>query len=223
MGKMILVEGAPGTGKSRAIHSLNAETTLIIKPNSKDLPFAGSRSLYRDGVNVVRTTDFSVVRETLEKVNKGKKFNTVIIEDITHFFSKRVMGEASEKGYEKWTRLAVDTFNALLDMEDDFREDLTVIIIGHTQVDKDQNGFNTITLQTPGKLLDTNIKIPSYFTYVLHSDVEEDAEGNPHYYFLTNRDGTGREAKSPEGCLELREPNDYLAIIAKIDEYHSKL
>jgi len=132
------------------------------------------------------------------------------------------MNEANEKGYDKWTRLAVDTFKALIDLEDELREDLTIIVIGHTQIDKDQNGFNTITLQVPGRLLENVIKIPSYFTYVLHSDVEEDSEGNPHYYFLTNRDGSGKEAKSPEGCLELREPNDYATIIAKIDAYHNK-
>jgi hypothetical protein len=222
MGKMILVEGAPGTGKSRAILNLNPETTLIIKPNNKDLPFPGSRVKYVDGVNVVKTTDFADVRSTLEAVNKGTHFKTVIIEDITHLFSKRVMHDASDTGYAKWTNLAIDAFSALVDMEEQFREDLTVIIIGHTQVDKDQNGFNTYVLQTPGKLLENVIKIPSYFTYVLHTDVEEGLDGIPTYYFLTNRDGSGKEAKSPEGCLNLREPNDYALIIEKIDAYHNK-
>jgi len=81
MGKMILVEGCPGSGKSRAIVNLDPSTTFIIKPNSKDLPFVGSRSLYKEGINVTRTTDFSVVREILEKINKGTKFKTVVIED----------------------------------------------------------------------------------------------------------------------------------------------
>ena len=149
MSKMILVEGAPGTGKSRAILNLNPETTLIIRPNTKDLPFVGAKYKYQEGTNVVTVSEFAEVREMLEMANKGNQFKTVILEDITHWFSKRVMGEANEKGYEKWTRLAVDAFKALVDMEDQFREDLTVIVIGHTQTDKDQNGFNTITLQTP--------------------------------------------------------------------------
>ena len=219
---MILVEGAPGTGKSRAILNLNPETTLIIRPNTKDLPFVGAKYKYQEGTNVVTVSEFAEVREMLEMANKGNQFKTVILEDITHWFSKRVMGEANEKGYEKWTRLAVDAFKALVDMEDQFREDLTVIVIGHTQTDKDQNGFNTITLQTPGKLLENVIKIPSYFTYVLHSEVEEGIDGIPTYFFLTNRDGSGKEAKSPEGCLELREPNDYTLIIDKIDAYRNK-
>ena len=222
MAQMILVEGSPGSGKSRAIVNLNPETTLIIKPNSKDLPFAGSRNRYKEGVNVIRVNEFKEVRAALERVNKGTAFQTVIIEDISHLFSRRVMGEANDKGYEKWTNLAVDAFSALIEMENVFRDDLTVIVIGHIQIDKDQSGFNHSTLLTPGKLLEAVIKIPSYFTYVLHSDIEEGLDGVPNYYFLTNKDGSGREAKSPEGCLNLREPNDYAAIIEKIKAYHNQ-
>jgi len=151
MAQMILVEGTPGSGKSRAIINLNPETTLIIKPNSKDLPFMGSRNKYKEGKNIVRVKDFKDVRKALEAVNKGSVFQTVVIEDISHLFGRRVMEEANDKGYEKWTNLAVDAFSALIEMENIFREDLTVIIIGHIQVDKDQNGFNHTTLATPGE------------------------------------------------------------------------
>ena len=72
-------------------------------------------------------------------------------------------------------------------------------------------------MQTPGSLLDRQIKIPSYFTYVLHTDVTEE-NGVMKYRFLTNNDGV-RIAKSPEGCLEKFEPNDYKAIIDKIELY----
>ena len=97
---MILVEGAPGTGKSRAILNLNPETTLIIRPNTKDLPFVGAKYKYKEGTNVVTVSEFAEVREMLEMANKGNQFKTVILEDITHWFSKRVMGEANEKGYK---------------------------------------------------------------------------------------------------------------------------
>ena len=39
---------------------------------------------------------------------------------------------------------------------------------------------------------------------------------------LLAKKGSGKEAKSPEGCLELREPNDYTLIIDKIDAYRNK-
>ena len=221
MGKMILVEGQPGTGKTAAIRNLDPETTLIVKPNNKDLPFKGSRNIYKKGVNSVNVSSFREVREVLTKVNSGTKFQVVVVEDITHIFSRRVMGEASEKGYEKWTRLAVDAFDGLLEIEGSLRDDLYVIVIGHTQMHKDFDGNQTFVLQTPGALLDSIIKIPSYFTYVLHSGVEDLEDGSQSYYFLTNRDGSGKEAKSPEGCLDIKEPNDYRRIIDKIEAYQN--
>jgi hypothetical protein len=90
-------------------------------------------------------------------------------------------------------------------------------VIAHTKTDKDGQSV----LHTPGKLLEDAIKIPSYFTYVLHSNVEEGEDGLPRYYFLTNRIGDGKEAKSPEECLETKEENDYKAIIDKIEAYHN--
>lgn len=221
MGKMILVEGQPGTGKSRAIKNLEPETTLIIKPNNKDLPFSGSRSRYKKGDNVVNTTSFKEIREILLKANQGTRFKTIVIEDLTHFFSKRVMADAGEKGYDKWTKLAVDTFEGFLEIEDVLRNDLWIIVIGHTQLSLDYDGNQIAVLQTPGKLLENVIKIPSYFTYVLHSDVEQTDNDEQRYYFLTNKNGSGKEAKSPEGCLELKEPNDYRLIIDKIETYQN--
>ena len=48
MGNMILVIGDPGTGKSTAIEGLDPKSTVIIKPNNKQLPFRGSSKLYNE-------------------------------------------------------------------------------------------------------------------------------------------------------------------------------
>lgn len=221
MGKLILVEGQPGTGKSRSIVGLDPAKTLIIKPNNKDLTFPGGRSKYKVGDNVVVTSNLKDVQPIIKKANEGTRFTTIVLEDFSHFITKRLMTEASEKGYEKWTRLAVDVFESFLDIEDRLRPDLYVIVIAHTQTQKrDADDTPMFVLQTPGKLLDSQIKIPSYFTYVLHSDVEE-TENGIKYYFLTNWDGSGREAKSPEGCLDINEPNDLGHIISKIEKYQN--
>lgn len=222
MGKIILVEGEPGTGKSRAIKNLDSKSTIIIQPNNKDLPFAGGRKMYneKDG-NVIKTRSFIDLREILKKVNEGSKYKTVIIEDLTHFFSQRVIKESALKSFDKWLILAADAYKGLLEIEDDLRNNLYIIIIGHTQISEDSSGNRVINLQTPGKMLERTIKIPSYVTYVLHTDVQE-VDGKAEYKFLTNKDGSGREAKSPEGCLELLEDNDYQLIINKIEQYQQK-
>jgi len=222
MGKIILVEGEPGTGKSRAIKNLNPETTIIVQPNNKDLPFKGGRTMYNEKKgNVIKTKSFIDLRQILKAVNEGSKFKTIIIEDLTHYFSKRVIKESALKSFDKWLILAADAYKGLLEIEDDLREDLYIIIIGHTQISEDSSGNRIINLQTPGKMLERSIKIPSYVTYVLHTDVQE-LDGKTQYKFLTNKDGSGREAKSPEECLDLLEDNDYQLIIDKIEKYQQK-
>jgi len=221
MGKLIIVEGEPGTGKSRGIMNLDPKTTLILSPNNKDLPFPGGRRLYsKELKNLVQLNSIAQIGDILKKVNEGKAFKTVIIEDITHFFTRRVMEDAAVKGYDKWTEFAYDVFFSILDFEKYLRDDLYLIVIGHTNSQTLSNGTVKYFLQTPGKLLDNTVKIPSHSTYILHTSVDE-VDGKIVYRFLTNRDGTDREAKSPEGCLELFEPNDYQLIIDKIEKYQN--
>lgn len=218
MGRIILTIGEPGSGKSRAILNLDENTTLLIKPNRKELPFKGGAVKYSAAKgNVVTCNTFPGLKDILIKANDGTKFKTIVIEDLTHFITNRVMTDAKTTGFQKWTDLAVDVFQGLIKIEEKLREDLNVIVIGHTERSTDVNGNTIITLQTAGKLMENQIKIPSYFTYVLHSEVNE-VNGKMEYTFLTNSDGC-RLAKSPEGCLELHEPNDYQLILDKINKY----
>jgi len=220
MGKMILVIGDPGTGKSTAIEGLDPKSTVIIKPNNKQLPFRGSSKLYNEELgNVVIANEFNALGATLEAINASKsgKVKTIVVEDLTHYFSHRVMKDAKTTGFQKWSDMAVDCFNALIKFEAKLRDDLTVIVVGHTDRMQDAMGNTIITLQTPGKLLENNIKIPSYFTYMLHTDVTE-ANGVMEYRFLTNFDGT-KIAKTPKGCFEKYIPNDYKLVIDTIEKY----
>jgi hypothetical protein len=219
MGVLILAEGAPGTGKSRAILNLDPATTVILRPNSKDLPFKGARTKYsKEAGNLFYVPDLPSLGAFITKINSGKKIKTIIVEDFSHLLGQRVLADTNVSGYAKWNKLAVDAFESIIGIESELREDLYVILIAHTVTNVNSEGQSETFMLTPGRLLDNLIKIPSYFTYVLHSDVSENA-GKIEYRFLTNRDGTGREAKSPEGCLDLKEENDYAAIIAKIDKY----
>lgn len=218
MGRIILAIGEPGTGKSRAMLNLDENTTLLVKPNRKELPFKGGAVKYsKEKGNVVQCSTFPELKTILISANNGTKFKTIVVEDFTHFVTNRVMTDAKITGYGKWTDLAIDVFQGLIKIEESLRDDLNVIVVGHTERGTDVHGNSIITLQTAGKLMDTQIKIPSYFTYVLHTDVKE-VNGKMDYSFLTNSDGV-RLAKSPEGCLDKFEPNDYKLILDKIAKY----
>lgn len=220
MGQMILVIGEPGTGKSTAIEKLDPESTVIIKPNNKPLPFRGGASKYNlEKKNVVVIKEFKELEQTLNAINSSTsgKIKTVIIEDLTHYFSHRVMKDAKTSGFQKWTDMAKECFDAIIKFESNLREDLDVIVVGHTDRSVDSLGNTVVGLQTPGKLLENNIKIPSYFTYILHTDVVE-SNGKMEYRFLTNFDGN-KLAKTPVGCFDKYIPNDYKLVLETINKY----
>jgi hypothetical protein len=220
MGFSVLVVGDSGTGKSRAIKNLDPKTTAIITPNNKQLPFAGSGANYKQDVNVFKETTFKGVMDTIKQINTDPAaafIKTLILEDLTHYFSKRVMDDGRKEGYQKWSDLAIDAFKAIIATETELRPDLNMIIIAHVEASIDTYGNSVITLLTPGKLLDKQIKIPSYFTYILHTVVEI-KEGKATYQFLTNTDGI-RLAKSPEDCFPQFIDNDYKLVLDTIEKY----
>ena len=217
----ILVLGEPGTGKSRAIKSLDPKTTFIIKPNNKQLPFQGAGKLYgKDHGNVFVSNTIKDAGNLIRVINqKQEHIKTVIVEDLTHFFSARVMNDKDTGGFGKWMDLAHDVFTSFVEVESSLRPDLNLIIIGHTAISQNAEGEFVTQLQTPGKLLENAIKIPSYFTYVLHSVAKETKEGT-EYYLLTNRQD-GKLAKSPEGCLPMHIENDYQLVLDSINKYQN--
>ena len=221
MARAILVIGEPGTGKTRAIKNLDPKTTVIIKPNSKELPFRGAAKNYVMGTNMFTVRTLKGVGDLLDQINKAKNIKNVIIEDLTHYFSKRVVDERATKGYEKWTELAANTKQNIIDKESELRADLNLIVIGHVSAVADAAGVTSIGIQTPGKLLDNTVKIPSYFTYVLHTFVDQDEDMETRYRFLTNKDGI-REAKTPEEMFPKFIPNDYKTVIEGIEAYQNE-
>lgn len=226
---VILAIGEPGTGKSRAIKNLDPKKTVIIKPNNKALPFPGWKAMYKDKENMFLYKTLSGVRnlilgidpKTNQKTGKGindtLSITTIVLEDFTHYMTKDVMDNASVTGYSKWTELAVKIYKNVVELESEVRPDLDIIIICHVAVVSDAASATEIGLQTAGKLLDNAIKIPSYFTYILHAVVDYSGD-EPSYKFQTNRDGV-RLAKTPELCFPMMIDNDYGAILDRIHKY----
>lgn len=220
MGSAILVLGEPGTGKSRGIKSLDPKKTVVIKPNNKQLPFKGAASLYNtENKNAFVATTFAEAGAYIDAINdKAPNITTIVLEDLTHYFSAQVLKDAKNKGFDKWMDLAVMVFNAVIAKEAKLRKDLNLIVIAHTASTTDLDGNTMITLQTPGKLLTNSIKIESYFTYIFHSLVNEQADGVMKYQLLTNRDST-HLAKSPEEMFPKYIDNDYQMVFDTIKKY----
>jgi len=231
MAKAILLIGDMGTGKSSSLFSLPPSETVIISPNTKDLPWEGAMDDYSVAkgnwisclkIRKKMPTDLKEspgVIEHLAAINNKPNVKFVVLEDLTHYMSDRMMDDQFIKSQDwgKWNTFGADMFAITTKYIQQMRDDLTVIIIGHTEI-KD-NG--TIGLQTAGKLLDNAIKLPSYFTYVFHSRVFNN-NGVLNYKFQTHNDGK-HLAKSPLGMFtEDFVDNNMFAINQRIDEYRFK-
>ncbi len=130
---------------------------------------------------------------------------------------------ANKSGFAKWSTLAQQVFENVVKVAETLRDDMTVVLIAHTKETTDTDGNRKVSMRSCGNVLDNSIVIPSYFTYVLHTQVvknEFPKEGEPlvSYKFLTNTDGT-HEAKTPEGLFEMYIDNDLQYVIDEIHKY----
>lgn len=224
----ILLMGDMGTGKSTSLRNLPPSETVMVLPNSKDFPWEGAMEDYSVAKkNLFLTTSFRKTgdgplgaMDIMQSVNQyAKHVKFLVIEDITHFMNNRMMNDAfiKNENWSKWNHFGADVFSITVKDFETFRDDLTIIIIGHTELK--ENG--QVGLLTAGKLLDNTVKIASYFTYALHSRVFKEG-GKLSYKFQTHNDGV-HLAKTPMGCFqEDFVDNDMFAVINRIKEYRSR-
>lgn len=233
MATKILVLGDPGTGKTTAAETLNPAEVFFICSDKKGLPFKGWKNQYKtiyDSTNKVdlsksnyySTSSPTDIKYLLNTINDSKpEIKVIIIDTITAIMEDSYMAKAKEPGFGKFTDLALDVFNIFTTYVDQLREDLTVIILSHTEDNYDAEGTLKSTFKVVGgKLIGQNIKPEARFNIVLHSEVVM-ANDKPNYFFLTQNNGK-KVARSPKGMFtELKIANDYQKIIETIKEYES--
>lgn len=217
MAEIILNIGNSGAGKTSGLRYLNPEQTLIIRPNTKSLSFPGGSAVFVEKQNLVTTDKMDVVRQAL--AHYKDKFKYFIIEDLNHYFNARTTSQefisqnSGNAAFAKWNQFAADIVQSFILSAKNLPDDAYLIILAHTETKDD----GTVGLQTSGKLLESNLFIPGYVTYVLHSLVMGDSK-DPEYKYLTNTDGL-HLAKSPAGCLDRYVPNDITKVLNRIEAY----
>jgi hypothetical protein len=217
MADIILNIGPSGSGKTSGLRNLPPDKTLIIKPNSKSLSFPGGDSKYIEKTNMISTDVMSEVKQTL--LAAKDRFKYFIIEDLNHFFNARTTSSAfiaqnsGNAAFSKWNQFAADIVQYFIIVAKELPKDTYIIILAHTETKDD----GTIGMQTSGKLLESNLYIPGYVTYVLHSSIIGDSK-DPNYVYITNSDGI-HLAKSPAGSLDKVMPNDMYKVVQNIELY----
>lgn len=216
MSNAVLIIGQSGSGKSTSLRNLDPQSTFIINVLDKPLPFKGFKKSYKpltkenkDG-NYFSTSDWSHVVRCIEMISKERpEINTLIIDDWQYILAYEFMRRVSEKGFDKFSELAMhgwSTINACMNT----RNTLDTFILAHS--DTDTTGRSKC--KTIGKMLDEKITIEGLFTTVLHSRVIDG-----EYLFQTQYDGE-HLAKSPLGMFDSALiPNDLMLVKSAMENY----
>jgi hypothetical protein len=214
MATLVLIIGESGTGKSRAIKTLNPKETFLIQTLDKPLPFRGWAENYikatkENNGNVIVTDSSETIRTALKHIEKKLEIKNIVIDDFQYVMANEFIRRAKEKGYEKFTELAQNVWNILFDAQF-CRQDLIIFFLSHSETDANgRTKFKTI-----GKMLDEKITIEGMFTVVLNTTVSDGV-----YKFATQNNGSNT-SKSPEGMFETVEIENSLQLVAdKIRSY----
>jgi len=208
MAKATLVIGRSGAGKTASLRNIK-ETTLVINPNKKPLPFKGNENL-----KLMNCDEYLKIKASLTTAyEKGAK--VAVIDDAGYLMTSKFMaGHRQAKGnsqFDLYNEIADNFYSLIKFIVDELPEDMLVFVTMHEEM----NDMGYSKPKTIGKLLDDKVCIEGMFTIVLHA-MKLDGK----YVFATNTDGLD-VTKSPIGMFDQEYiDNDLQYVIEKIREYY---
>ena len=218
MAKVIGCMGESGSGKTTAMRNLPPKETFYIDCDKKGLNWKGWRKQYSvENKNYFATDSFSSCKSLMDKVDKSENFKHIkylVIDTINGMMVAEEMRILALQGGDKrsaWTDLASngwDIINKALTL----REDLTVIILCHSETISDDNGIVKTRIKTNGRKLE-KLVLESKMTTVVWA-VRQDGK----YKFILSADGS--TCKVPLGAFQADEcDNDIMIVIKALEEY----
>ncbi len=200
MGIPILILGESGTGKSSSLRNFKADEAALVNVVGKPLPFRGKF------LETINTDSYRKIKQFAKEV----KANVVIIDDAQYLMANEFMRRSSERGYDKFTEIAVNFWD-LIQLVKELPDEKIVVFMAH--IDRDTNGNEKI--KTIGKLLDEKITVEGLFTIVLKTNVSDGK-----FSFLTQNSGHDT-VKSPIGLFSSVEiDNDLKAVVDAVRDYY---
>lgn len=213
MSKVIAIMGESGSGKTTSMRNLDAAATYYIDADRKGLSWKGWREQYNaENKNYYNGTDINMIKTILSGISeKRPEIKHIIIDTMNGIMVADEMRRAKEKGYDKWVDLAQCVWD-LMDGFYDYRDDLWIIPVFHTQTERDDSGYAFTHIKTSGKKLEKIIP-ESKLTAVLHSKCN-----SGKYIFETQAQNS--TAKTPMGAIEEFEiENDITKAIKALEEF----
>ena len=190
MGFAVLILGASGTGKSTSLRNFKKGEIGVLNVGEKPLPFRGK-------LDVANTADYELIEKTLMK----NTYNAYAIDDSQFLMVYENFAHAYEKGYDKFTKMALN-FQGLLEVIKKGTSNDTIVYLLH-HIDYDDMG--RAKAKTIGKMLDQQLPIESSVSITLLTQTD-----NEKYSFITNG---FPPAKSPMGMFAEKEIDNDLRMV----------
>ena len=218
MAKVIGLMGESGSGKTTAMRNLPPAETMYIDADKKGLNWKGWKKQYNiDNKNYVVSDSFGLVSGLLRRVNEQDQFKHikyVVIDTLNGMMvaeEMRILAMQSGDKRSAWSDLASNGW-AIINQCLEMREDLTVIILCHSETISDENGIIRTRIKTNGRKLE-KLVLESKMTTVIWA-VRQDGK----YKFILSADGS--TCKIPLGSFDTDEcDNDIMIIIKALEDY----
>jgi len=210
--------GESGSGKTTAMRNLPPEETFYIDSDKKGLNWKGWRSQYSvEKKNYYATDMFGTVAILLDKIDKEEQFKHVkyvVIDTLNGMMvadEMRILAMQTGDKRSAWSDLAQNGWsiiNQCLSM----RDDLTIIILCHSETVSDDNGIVKTRIKTNGRKLE-KLVLESKMTTVVWA-VRQDGK----YKFILSADNS--TAKVPLGAFDTDEcDNDIMIVIKALEDF----
>lgn len=215
MSRLLCVMGESGSGKTTSMRTLDPKTTYYIDCDKKGLNWKGWREQYsKENKNFFATRSIPKVREVIAAVSERRPdIRTLVVDTLnTCMVDKEIKELDSKEGYGKWVDLAQFVWN-VCETAASLREDLTVIIVMHSETVRDDLGYSFTRIKTNGRKLE-KVVLESLFSVVLLAKAKEDGT---HVFETRAKNST---AKTPFGAFDSDEiPNDMQAVLDALADY----
>ena len=218
MSKVIGCMGESGAGKTTAMRNLPPDETFYLDCDKKGLNWKGWRNQYSvEKRNYYSSDSFTIVSNILDKIDKQEDLQHikyVVIDTINGMMvaeEMRILAMQSGDKRSAWSDLAQNGW-ALINKCLTLRDDLTVIILCHSETISDDNGVIRTRIKTNGRKLE-KLVLESKMTTVVWA-VRQDGK----YKFILSADGS--TCKVPLGAFEADEcENDIMIVLKALEEY----
>ena len=208
----VLIIGRSGSGKTYSLKNFNADEVGVISVEKGRLPFRSDIKVAKvpkdptegtaKDAGSVNAAKYAWITAAVRKA----KVKAVVIDDSQYLLVNEEFDRVSERGYEKFTHMALhfrDLIHAINEMEED---DKIVYFLHHSV--EDTNGREKV--KTVGKMLDDKLVVEGLFDIVIYCQ---------DHKFFTQSNGQST-AKTPEDMFPLEIPNDLKAVDTAIREYY---